>query len=411
MPNKKSTGPVNLIVNAQGFLSGLGYVAVTYVLQARYVTEGAPLLLVGFLPLLGQIYLCKFFLAPFFDAYHPPFVHNILGKKMGWIFLCQIGLVITLIFMALISAKTAPLILIGAAFFAALFSASQDVNIDSVRVQLLSNGDLIKGSSFYLIWFRSAIFFAGGVSLYFKKYISWEVIYFVFSLMFVFGAAICFLKRDLKELKVTTRAISLVKSACVNIKKKPYMKMVLCLLFVYGLGDTLTLSVNSVFLLREMNMDIQDYALYANMINVLMLFISSLITMFFLKRVNVFYCMLIFGATQCGAMFMYLTLTYIGYVKTMAVITIITEGLAGGMVANALIYIISKTVEEPFTTTQYAILSAITASSSVFMSPIAVLIVENYSWHILYSIALILSFCGIAVIFPLKNFLRSLSAC
>lgn len=408
--NVKNMDATHLIVNVQGFLSGLGYVAVTYVLQARYVTEGAPLLLVGFLPLIGQIYLCKFLLAPFFDAYRPPIVHRLLGKKMGWIFFCQIGLVVSLIFMALISARTNPFLLICVTSFAALFSASQDVNIDSIRVQLLSKGNLIDGSSFYLLSFRTAVFFAGGVCLYFKKYTSWEIIYFLFSIFFLVGISVCFIKKDLSEPEVSTSAMGLVKSAYRNMKEKPYINMLLCLLFIYGLGDTLTLSVNSVFLLREMNMDIQDYALYANMINVSMLFISSLITRHFLKKLNTFYCLFIFGAAQCGAIFMYLLLTYTGYVKTIAIISIISEGLTGGMVANALVYIISKTVQEPFTATQYAILSAITASSSVFMSPIAAFIVENYSWHIFYSIALFLSFFGIAVIFPLRKFLQNLSS-
>lgn len=395
-----------LIVVVQGFLSGLPYVAVTSTLQVRFISEGASILLIGSLSLISQIYLYKPILAPIFDSYHLSFLTKYVSKQQGWIFIIQINLALSLILMALISGRMHPYILIIIAFITALLSACQDVNIDSLRVQILRKENLVNGSSYYLIAFRFATLLAGGIAVYLKPYISWKSVYLTFSLIIAFGSCACFVPVDLKkdnDVKFNN-PFKLIFNSYKDLKNRPYIIYIFLFILFYGLGDALTLSVNSVFLLRNLKMGIQNYALYANFMNMLMLFISTYIAQICFKRFNPYKCALTFGLLQTLTISLYLILTYSGYIKFIAIPAILLEGLTGGMIASTALFIISTVAKSPYIATQYALFSAVSAITSIFLGPIAALIVKEFSWHILYFLAVVCSLPGLILIIRLKYY-------
>ena len=80
----------------QGFSSGLPIALVTGTLQAWLTVSNINLVSIGFFSLVGLPYIYKFLWAPFLDRYVPAF----LGRRRGWIFIFQMGLVVSIAVMA-----------------------------------------------------------------------------------------------------------------------------------------------------------------------------------------------------------------------------------------------------------------------------------------------------------------------
>ena len=81
------------IVLILGFASGLPLGLTGGALQAWMKTENIDMKTIGLFSLVGLPYAFKFVWAPLMDRYIPP----ILGRRRGWIFITQVGLIITII--------------------------------------------------------------------------------------------------------------------------------------------------------------------------------------------------------------------------------------------------------------------------------------------------------------------------
>ena len=72
------------------FASGLPFNLTGFTVQAWLASEGLDIKTIGIFTLVGMPYAYKFLWAPLLDRYLPPF----LGRRRGWILICQICLAI-----------------------------------------------------------------------------------------------------------------------------------------------------------------------------------------------------------------------------------------------------------------------------------------------------------------------------
>ena len=143
-----------------GFASGLPLALSGTALQAWLTVAGHDISTVGFLTLVGLPYTFKFLWAPLMDRVEPPF----LGRRRGWIAVCQVGLVAALLLLSTIS--PANVAAIGAvAALVAFFSASQDIVVDAWKTDALNGGERGFGASMGVLGYRLAMVLSGGVVL------------------------------------------------------------------------------------------------------------------------------------------------------------------------------------------------------------------------------------------------------
>src|SRR5262245_42191529 len=93
-----------LAILLMGFSSGVPLALVGGTLQAWMASRKVDLTVIGIFSLVGLPYTLKFLWAPLMDRYIPPF----LGRRRGWMLVCQLGLILTLSSMAFCDPLEAP---------------------------------------------------------------------------------------------------------------------------------------------------------------------------------------------------------------------------------------------------------------------------------------------------------------
>src|SRR5262249_35584186 len=156
-----------------GISSGLPLLMTASTLQAWMSDEGISLKVIGLLSLVQTPYTLKFLWSPVMDRYVPQF----LGRRRGWIFICQILLALTVARLALLSPAANPWQVGLFAVLIAFFSASQDIVIDAYRREILPDEQLGLGSSMAVTGYRIGMLISGALALLMADRIPWRFVY------------------------------------------------------------------------------------------------------------------------------------------------------------------------------------------------------------------------------------------
>jgi len=125
---------------ALGFASGLPFLLTANTLGYWLRDEGTSLLAIGFISWVGFAYAFKVYWSPLVDRLDLPVLGR-LGRRRGWMLLCQVLVCIGLLGMATVG-TAGGLVAIGAfALLTAFASATQDIAIDAWRIESASDPD------------------------------------------------------------------------------------------------------------------------------------------------------------------------------------------------------------------------------------------------------------------------------
>src|SRR6188474_3751461 len=126
--------PKVAVMLALGFSSGLPFLLTANTFGYWLRDEGTSLKAIGFISWVGFAYAFKVYWSPLVDRVDVPLLGR-LGRRRGWMLLCQILVAIGLLGMSFVGVK-AGLGVIGAfALLTAFASATQDIAIDAWRIE------------------------------------------------------------------------------------------------------------------------------------------------------------------------------------------------------------------------------------------------------------------------------------
>ncbi|WP_375393807.1 MFS transporter [uncultured Sphingomonas sp.] len=162
---------------AFGFSSGLPFALLIGTLNAWLGEAKVNLATIGVLSWIGLAYAFKFLWSPLVDRMRLP-VLSALGRRKGWIILCQAVLIGALVMLSV----TDPAANIGRfAIFAvigALASATQDVAIDAWRIDVADEATPVELlSAIYQLGYRTAAIVGGAFALFLAARMSWTGVY------------------------------------------------------------------------------------------------------------------------------------------------------------------------------------------------------------------------------------------
>ncbi len=164
---------------AFGFASGLPFAMVIGTLNAWLGEAGVDLATIGVLSWISLAYAFKFLWSPAVDRIPPPFLAR-LGRRRGWILICQIVIALCLALIASLNPATNLGLFAIAAVLAAFASATQDIVIDAWRIEAADDGaplDLL--SAIYQFGYRTAALVGGAGALMLAARMSWNGVYLV----------------------------------------------------------------------------------------------------------------------------------------------------------------------------------------------------------------------------------------
>jgi PAT family beta-lactamase induction signal transducer AmpG len=150
---------------ALGFAAGLPFSLLVGSVGVWLTNAGVGFGTIGALSWIGLFYAFKFLWAPLFDWLLPPGLTTI-GRRRGWMALCQIVIAGCLFAMSFTDPRESILLFAVFAVVAAFASASQDIVIDAWRIETANEQATIDQISLrYQFGYRVAAIMAGAVAL------------------------------------------------------------------------------------------------------------------------------------------------------------------------------------------------------------------------------------------------------
>lgn len=384
-----------------GFSSGLPLVLVGSTLQAWYAVSHVSIATIGVLTLIGQPYVYKFFWAPFLDCYVPPW----LGRRRGWIVVLQLLLVLGLAGMGFLHPQTNPVMLGFLALGVAFLSASQDIAIDAYRTDLLNPPERGLGAALNTIGYRTAMLVAGAVALVLADYIGWRFTYLIMAGLMAIEILVTFWAPNppLDEESVPRNLMSAIIEPFREFLVRDSSLLILLFILLYKLGDVFTFSLGTAFLIQGLGFGLTEIGLIYKLIGMLGLFVGVALGGIWMRRLNLFRALLIFGIIQTITNLPFMFLAIIGKNYPLLIFTVFSENLGSGLGSVAFLSFIMALCDHRYTATQFALFTALAAVGRVYIGPVAGIMVQHLGWVQFYFWAFLVGFPGIMLLGWMKK--------
>jgi PAT family beta-lactamase induction signal transducer AmpG len=175
--SNKKTGLMVLF----GFGAGLPNAVLIGTIPAWLGEWGINLATIGLLSWAFLAYAFKFLWSPLVDRVELPILGR-LGRRRGWLLLCQTLIVGALFLLSTIDPRTSIGLFAAIAFIGAFASATQDVVVDAWRIDVADERATVEVlSSVYQLGYRTASLVGGALALYLSVYFEWPTVFMIMA--------------------------------------------------------------------------------------------------------------------------------------------------------------------------------------------------------------------------------------
>ena len=189
---KELRQPKVAVMLALGFSSGLPFLLTANTFGYWLRDAGTSLIAIGFISWVGFAYAFKVYWSPLVDRLDVPLLGR-LGRRRGWMLLCQMLVAIGLLGMALIGTDGG-LAAIGAfALLTAFASATQDIAVDAWRIEAAADSDEVGlMTSAAQVGYRIALLVTDALVIAMASRIGWSLSYVCMAVLMAVGIAATF---------------------------------------------------------------------------------------------------------------------------------------------------------------------------------------------------------------------------
>ena len=362
-------------------------------LQAWMKSENIDLAVIGLYSLVGLPYALKFLWAPFMDRYVPPF----LGRRRGWMLICQLALVLTIALMALLSPKREPVMTALLAVAVAFFSASQDIVVDAYKPDLLSEKEFGFGAALSTMGYRIAILFSGALALVLADYFPWRTVYLLMAM--AMGVGICssfFAPEPEKILSPRTMKDAIVLPFVEFFKRRGAVE-VLIFIVLYKLDVVMATALTTPFML-ELGFTKTDIGTVTKFFGFFASIAGTLVGGAWMMKLGLRKSLLYFGLAQGISNLSFMWLAHVGHNYSMMVSAIAIENFCSGMGLSAFAAFMMSLCDRRFTATQFALLTSLMALTRVVASAPTGFMVKAMGWESFFLFCTLLAAPGLLLL-------------
>lgn len=387
-----------------GFSSGLPLALTGPTLQAWLTDAKIDIGTVGLFALVGLPYTMKFLWAPFMDSYKLP-LFGALGLRRGWAVLTQIGLIASIVLLAMVDPASQLELFSLMAFVVAFFSASQDIVVDAYRTEIIAKEAYGAGAGVYTTGYRVAMtFISGGVALVMADFMSWTSVYLLMAAINSVGLITILFS---KEPNVPRKPRSLkfkdtVISPFTELFQRSGAMEILIFVMIYKLSTLMATALLTKFLL-----DIGYTKTMIGSVNKVAGFVGlllgtvaggSLMVKFGLKKSLWIFGIgqSVVGLTLCGLMFV--AGMDAGWREVGLVAIIGLDNFVMGLGTVALMSFMMTFCNQQFTGTQLALFSSLTAVTRVVLVAHAGFIIDRIGYMTFFLLTVPLAIPGLLLL-------------
>ena len=391
-----------LVIFMLGFSSGLPLALVGSLLQAWFRVSGIDIVAVGFLSLVGQPYVYKFLWAPLLDRFRSP-IFGFLDRRRGWILTSQVLIILTIILMASLQPKSNPWLIGFLGMVLAVISATQDIAVDAYKVEILPVKERGLGAALAIEGYRLAMIVGGGLGFVLAEYVGWQSTYIIMALLMLIGMVGVWLGEPSAVWQTTSNSnlSQEMFRSLKNFLSKDQAVWLLALIVLYKLGDAMSHSLSSAFLL-DLGFSLTAIGTINKVVGLLATLIGVMFAGIIMTKINLFKTILFFGVLQGLTNLLYILLALSGKNYYLAVVVFFIENLCSGMGTSAFLAFLMSLCEKQHAATQFALLSSVSSFGRVYIGAVAGYLVKVFGWQLFYFWSALLSVPGIILILYLK---------
>lgn len=387
-----------------GFASGLPLLLIGGTLKLWLARAQVDISTIGYFTWVGMAYSLKFLWAPLLDRY----TLFGIGRRRSWMMAMQIALIAGLFVMGLLDPKESLLVMAGLAVVIGVFSATQDMAIDSYRREICTDLELGLASTMTQYGYRVAMLVAGGVAVGFVNPdtgFTWGHLYFAMAACMCVGLVTTSIAPEpvVHESAIPKTLASAVVGPFKEFLARDGAISVLAFVFLYKFGDALGGALLSPFYV-QMGYSNVDIALIAKTVGLT----ATLFGLFFggliIIRLGIYRSLWFFGILQALSTAGFALITYTGPEKWALSFAVVFEDISQGMGSVAFVAFIASVCDRRYTATQYAILSSIAMLGRTFFSGFTGDIQKNLGWANYFYLCGAIGLLGLVMLVKMKKY-------
>ena len=177
--------PRLFIVLFLGFCSGLPYGMLIDPLNFWLSESGINRTTIGLLSWITLTYSFKAIWSPFIDRFRLPVLSNLLGQRRSWLISSQFLVAFALLGMAFSDPNESLGILVIFALTVGFFSATQDICVDAMRIELVSEQELGEATAMYQGGWRIAFLISQVGTFFIASFFDWSAAYIAAAFLMI----------------------------------------------------------------------------------------------------------------------------------------------------------------------------------------------------------------------------------
>jgi len=401
-----------LAVFLLGFSCGIPLALIGATLTMWVSRIGIDVKTVGLLAMVSIPFSFKFLWASIFDYIPLPYFSKRFGFRKAWLISIQVCLIIAIIFLG----ETSPLENISitaiAAIIVAFVSASQDIIVDALRIEVLHKEEQALGASLYVYGYRIAMLVSGGGALLLADHTSWDNVYFIMALTIIAGIiAVIFLKEpsysqerlnNLKNFSLRESINILLVNPLSDFCKRPNWLHILFFIVLYKFADVLLESLQSNFYVSR-GFSNSEVAYIVKGFGFIMTMLGMFLGGIIYYRFRTFKSLFIVGILQILSNLLFIWLAETEHNLLALSIVISIEKCTSAMSMVVMVAYLSSLCNIAYTAAQYALLSSVVNVGRTILVAPAGYIVEYLGWTNFIFITALVGIPGMILLYYLKS--------
>lgn len=378
--------PRVLLVLALGFSSGLPLLLTLSTLSVWLAEEGVSKTAIGLFALVGAPYTFKFLWAPLIDRARAPILSRLLGRRRGWAALIQLALAGAILALGATHPSADPFATALAAVVVAFLSASQDVVLDALRIELLEERQQGAGAAVYVMGYRLGMLAAGAGALFLAEALPWFWVHAAIAALMVVGLVATLLSPEPTEAPAPAAGrrfdqwlYDSVVAPFADFLRRPGWLSILAFVALYKFGDSLAGVMANPFYL-EMGFTKAEIAGVSKIFGLWATLIGGALGGLAVARLGILRSLFLCGLLQMLSNLLFAAQALAGHDIALLTLVIAVENVAGGMGTAAFVAYLSALCNVAYTATQYALLSSFMSFARTTLSSSGGALAEALGW-------------------------------
>ena len=411
-----------------GIISGFPWVLIATGLSLWLKEEGLSRSTIGWAGLIFSVYAINFLWAPIIDNLKIPFLFPRFGRRKSWIILCQLIIFLSLLAWAQINPANNLHLIIGVGLIIAIFSATQDIAIDALRIEQVKKQEkevMAAGAAMAVIGWWTGYKVGGIVALYLAEVLQemgfenyWEITFcFLCSILFLSCLALLTVKEatpnpDTQMSSLAPTVVNWVSETVVKpltsfFKNNGIQISILLLLFIllFKLGEAF-MGRMSVIFYSEIGFSKSDIAVYSKSVGWITTVLFTLLGSFFVIKGGIIRALFISGIAMASTNLLFSLLAWVGKDEVLFAVSVLLDDLATAFATIAFVAFISLLVDRKYTATQYALLASIGTAGRTVLASSSGSIIDNWlggSWVWFFVITTLLVIPSLYILFLIRK--------